>query len=73
MPLSNEIPVPVVKQLPPLEDLSDIGKRSDSNNADFEIDEDSVCRGFDQHELNDLARDLGLSKKSFRKPSIKTE
>ena len=35
MPRSNEIPVPVVKQLPPLEDLSDIGKRSDSNNCRF--------------------------------------
>lgn len=30
----------------------------------FEIHEDSVRRGFDQHELNDLARDLGLSKKA---------
>ena len=32
-----------------LEDLSDVEERSDSNNADFEIHEDSVRRGFDQY------------------------
>ena len=63
MPHSAEIPVPVFEQLPDLEDLSDDEERSDSNDADFEIHEDSVRRGFGQHELNDLARDLGLSKK----------
>lgn len=64
MPHSAEIPVPVFKQLPPLEDLRAVEERSDSNDADFEIHEDSVRRGFDQHKLNDLARDLGLSKKA---------
>lgn len=64
MPHSAEIPVPVFEHLPPLEDLIDVEERSDSNDADFDIHEDSVRRGFDQHELNDLARDLGLSKKA---------
>lgn len=64
MPHSDEIPLPVFKQLPPLEDLCYVEKRSDSNNADFEIHEDSVRREFDQHDLNDLACNLGLSKKA---------
>ena len=42
MPHSAEIPVPVFEQLPYLEDLSDDEERSDSNDADFEIHEDSV-------------------------------
>ena len=49
MPYSAEIPVLVFKQLPYLEDLSDGEERSDSNDADFKIHEDSVHRGFDQH------------------------
>ena len=61
---SDEILVPVLEKLPPLEDLSDVEERSDSNDAYFEIHEDSVRRGFDQHELNYLERDLGLSKKA---------
>lgn len=61
---SAEIPVPVFEQLPPLEDLSNVEERSDSNDADFDIHEDPVRREFDQHELNGLARDLGLSKKA---------
>ena len=56
MPHSDEIPVPGFKQLPPLEDLRYVEERSDSNNADFEIHEDSVRRGFDQHDLNDSVR-----------------
>ena len=63
MPHSDEIPVPFFEQLPPREDLSDVEERSDSNDEDFEIDKDSVHREFDQRELNDLARNLGLSKK----------
>ena len=63
MPHSDEIPVPLFEQLPPREDLSDAEERSDSNDEDFEIDKDSVHREFDQRELNDLARNLGLSKK----------
>ena len=61
---SAEIPVSVFEQLPYLEDLSDDEERSDSNDADFKIHEDSVHRGFGQHEMNDLARDLGPSKKA---------
>ena len=64
MPHSAEIPVPVFEQVPHLEDLSDAEERSDSNDADFDIYEDPVRRGFDQHELNNLARDLSLSKKA---------
>ena len=32
-----------------LEDLSDVEECSDSNDVDFEIHEDSVHMGFDQH------------------------
>ncbi|XP_069623312.1 uncharacterized protein [Ranitomeya imitator] len=64
MPHSAEIPVPVFEQLPFLEVLSDVDEHSDSNDAEFEIHKDSVRKGFDQHELNDLARELGLSKKA---------
>ena len=45
---------------PPLEDLSDVEERSDSNDTDFEIHEDSVCRELDQQELKYLTRALGL-------------
>ena len=64
MPHSAKTPVPVFKQLPHLEDLSDVEERSDSNDADFDIHQDPVRRGFDQHELNHFARNLGLSKKA---------
>ena len=37
MPHSAKTPVPVFKQLPHLEDLSDVEERSDSNDADFEF------------------------------------
>ena len=60
---SDEIPVPVFEQLSPLEDLSNVEERSGSNDGDFEIQEDSVPRGFDEHELNDFVRHLGLIKK----------
>ena len=46
---SDEIPVPIFEQLPPLEDLNGVEEFSDSNDADFEIYEDLVRRGFDQH------------------------
>ena len=59
----DEIPVPIFEQLPPLKDLSDFEEDSDGNNADFEIQEDSFCKGFVQPELDGLARDLDLSKK----------
>ena len=39
-----------------------MGYVQERNDADFEIEEDSVRRRFGQHELNYLARDLGLSK-----------
>ena len=58
----DEIPVPIFEQLP-LSDLSDFEEDSDGNNADSEIQEDSFCKGFVQPELDDLARDLELSKK----------
>ena len=69
MPHSAEILGPVFEQLPPLEDLSDVKQRSDSNDTDFEIHKDSVCREFDQHKYNDLACDLGLSKKVSEIPA----
>lgn len=64
VPHSTEIPVPVFAQLPSLEDLDPDEELSDNNDADFEIEDDAARKGFDQNELNDLARDLGLSKKA---------
>ena len=64
MPHSAEIPVPVFVQLFSLENLDYDEELSGSNDADFEIEDDSVRKGFDQHEIHDLARDLGLSKKA---------
>lgn len=63
---SAEIPVPVFKEVPSFEIQEyECGEdRSDINDEDFEIENNSVRKGFDQHELNDLARDLGLSKKA---------
>ena len=58
-PHSHAIPVPNFEQ-PPLKDLSDVEERSDSNDIDFEIHEDSVRRGFDQQELKYLTCVLGL-------------
>ena len=40
-----------------------MGYVQEHNDADFEIEEDSVRKRFGQHKLNYLARDLGLSKK----------
>ena len=61
---SDEILVPIFDQLTPLEDLNGVEECSDCNEANFEIYEDSVRRGFDQHVLNDLARDLGFLEKA---------
>ena len=55
MPHSAEIPVPVFVQLLSLENLDYNEELSGSNDADFEIEDDSVRKGFDQHEINDLA------------------
>jgi|SRR6218665_2476428 len=40
-------------------------ERSDSNDSNFifEIEDDSVRKGFDQHEKYEFVQDLGLSKK----------
>ena len=49
-PVSNsaKISMPVFAQLPSLEDVSYDSKLSDSN--DYEIEQDSVRKGFDQRE-----------------------
>ena len=41
---------PVFAQIPCLEDVG--------YDADFEIEQDSVRKGLDQHEISDLVRDL---------------
>lgn len=66
MPHSAEIPVPVFQELPSLEIQEDasVEDRSDRSDEDFKGDDDTVRKGFNQHELNDLVRDLGLSKKA---------
>ena len=64
VPHSFEIPVPVFVTLPSLEEQYDSDEVSDNSSSDFVIKDDSVRKGFHQHELSDLARDLGLSKKA---------
>ena len=66
MPHSSEIPVPVFVTLPSLEEQYDGDEVSDNSDSDFVIEDDSVRKEFDQHELSDLARDLGLSKKTSK-------
>ncbi len=64
MPHCGEVPVPVFEQLPSLEDEDDIledNPESDSD-ADFVDVPTTEPKRFDQLELNDLVRDLGLSK-----------
>ena len=56
MPHLAEIPVLVFVEFSSLEDE----ELSDSNDADFESEDKSACKKFDQ--LNDLTQDLGLSK-----------
>ena len=64
VPHSVEIPVPVFARLPCLEVVGYDQLLSDCNDADFEIEQESVRKTFDQHELIDFARDLELSKKT---------
>lgn len=66
VPHSHEIPVPVFTELPSLEDESDTcesdGSHGHESDTDF-VDTSTKERGnFNQAELNDLVRDLGLSK-----------
>ena len=56
-PVLYSIPVLVSIQLPSLEDLDYDEELWDSNDAGFEIEDDSARMGFDQYELNDLAWD----------------
>ena len=85
VPHTAEIPVPVFKELPSLKMQGNESDehRSDPCDEDFEAD-DSVRKGFNQLELNDLAQDLELPKKKeksselqhrdcMRKTSLKKE
>ena len=64
MPHSDEVPVPVFDQLPILEDEDDITEDISEwdSDADFPDVTSTGPQRFDQPELNDLVRDLGLSK-----------
>ena len=69
VPHSQSIPVPVFKSLPDLTDcdgvpISDVDE-DDKNDEEY-VNEDlsSEPKLFDQGELNDLVRDLNLTKKS---------
>lgn len=66
VPHSAQIPVPVFQELPSLEiqEYESSEDRRDSTDEEFKVSNDSVRKGFNQHELNDLVRDLGLSKKA---------
>ena len=64
MPHSDEVPVPVFDQLPTFEDEDDITEDISEwdSVADFPEVTSAGPQRFDQPELNDLVRDLGLSK-----------
>ncbi|CAI9732383.1 Hypothetical predicted protein [Octopus vulgaris] len=51
---SVEIPTPAFVRLLFLEDIDQEEKLRGSNDPDSEIDNDSPCKAFDQHKLNDL-------------------
>ena len=64
VPHSAEIPVPVFAQLPCPEDMGYDEKLSESNDADFEIEQESVRTGFhlsDLHEIWDYQKRLQKS------------
>ena len=64
VPHSDEVPVPVFDQLPTLEDEDHITEDISEwdSDADFPDVTSTGPQRFDQPELNDLVRDLGLSK-----------
>lgn len=65
VPHSAEIPEPVFKELLFLKIQEyESGEDQSDSNDDFEIVVDSIRKGYKQHELNDLAWNLGLSKKA---------
>ena len=65
MPHSDEVPVPMFDQLPTLEYEDDITEDISEwySDAEFPDVTSTGSQRFDQPELNDLVRDLGLSKK----------
>ena len=67
MPHSDEIPVPVFKELPLLENVKDMTGDIVEHDSDVEFEErGSTTRPhcFNQVKLNDLVRDLNLSKEA---------
>ena len=66
MPHSHEIPVPVFTELPSLEDEDDICELDENqrhaSDTDFVNISTKERENLNQAELNDLVRDLGLSK-----------
>ncbi|GLV45731.1 hypothetical protein CBL_02751 [Carabus blaptoides fortunei] len=65
VPHSPEIPVPAFVTPPTLQGQCDVDEESNnSRDSNFVTADDSVCQNFDQHELNDLVRNLGLSKQA---------
>ena len=67
VPHSEEVPIPTFAQLPELDndELSTSDQPSDSNQYDSDFDDTaSVPQLFSQDELNDLSRDLNLSKEA---------
>lgn len=66
--LRAEIPVPVFNELPSLEirEFESHENKSDLNEKDCETEGFSVRKEFDHQELNNLVRNLGLSKKASK-------
>ena len=72
-PHSDEVPIPTFSCLPELPENEDLSHMSDDiqDNRSEESDSDfagpsSTAQNFNQHELNDLIRDLNLSKESSK-------
>lgn len=66
MPQSDLIPVPPFRELPQVSEdescMSDIAQGKESGGSDSDFQTTSHSEFFDQNELNDLIRDLNLSK-----------
>lgn len=56
---SVEFLVSVFAQIPSREYLDNDEELCNSNDADFEIEDDLACKGYDGNELNNFSRDLG--------------
>lgn len=69
MPYSVEISVPILSKFLSFEEQTYDDEVSNTNDEDLELENDSVRKGFNQHDLIDLVLDI---QKYFKTTGIKT-